>query len=172
MSNNQQASHHQYLPSTWEAIGSAAISFIPTGFVAAIAFVIILMASRISQSHETNTSDLLILIVLAGLPTFIGATIFGFICGLPTFILGWYFKQIRWWSSTIMGFVLPFFFFAILPNLILETRNYFSINKQISNPSIWQISLSGAVGGFAFWLIWKSVSNFAANFGKNKQYQD
>lgn len=162
----------QLQPSTWEAIGSAVVSLIPTGFVAAIAFAIIFMISiAVSEHRAINQSDLALTIALVLPATFIGATMFGFMFGLPAFMLGWYFKLIHWWSSMILGFLLPFCFVVLLSLISFGPSNT-SFMRSFPNEFTWLISLSGGIAGFAFWLIWKPVSNFAANFSKNKQYQD
>jgi hypothetical protein len=64
-----------------------------------------------------------------------------FILGIPAFLLGIKFHAIYWWSCILVGFVIG------------------SLPLSLWMQGTWQVFLAwgffGAMGGFAFWLLWR-----------------
>ncbi len=90
-----------------------------------------------------------------GIIVFIIALIHTFIFGAPLFILGLFFKMIRWWTTLIGGFTIGFMPYTILMLTISisldTTKEMFPYVLAISLI----LSLFGVSGGISFWLLWK-----------------
>ena len=88
------------------------------------------------------------------------------VLGFPAVVLGWHFKLIRWWSSTIIGFFLGCLPYTISELMQLKT----SLSEAIAEYhwyGLWGITLltglSGAIAGFTFWFIWRLLLNKISN---------
>ena len=178
MSNNQQISKDTFqeiIPKIMLALASAvaapALAFVA---ITLLIFGIIFVKSIVFDHQELVASEVLdainTVIVFAisfGMAALVIAAGCVGVMGLPTSIIGWWFGLIRWWTSVIVGFFLGCLPIALLmfprkgssssvqgvPLVIdgaFTSAGWVDFAQKISI-----MGLFGAVGGLAFWLVWR-----------------
>lgn len=178
MSNNQQISEDSFreiIPKIMLALASAvvapAVAFV---VITLLIFGIVLVKSIAFDHQELVASEILdaintaILFVIAfGMAALVIAAGHVAILGFPASIIGWSFGLIRWWSSTIVGFFLGCLPIALLmlprkgsgssvQGIPLEIDGVFTSAGWVNFAQLVLImGFFGAVGGLAFWLVWR-----------------
>lgn len=171
MRNKQETTESENQVSLWETIPNTFVALCAATIVPAIVFtLLILLYFGFASFHEpkvftnkTNLGAVIVVIFAGGFLALITAAVHVGILGLPATIIGWNFKIIRWWSSTIVGF-----FLGGLPITILGLGNFSTREYQF-----WQIvflmGFLGAVGGFTFWLVWQFLCIFTDCLRQRKE---
>jgi hypothetical protein len=86
------------------------------------------------------------------------------VLGFPAAVIGQHLGFIRWWSSTIVGFIL-----GSLPLALSELSTGKAVSSSlpgIYTPASWGnfaqrvlfMGFFGAIGGFAFWIVWRYLT--------------
>jgi len=104
-----------------------------------------------------------------GFAALIVSSLYIIFLGLPASIIGWWLRLIRWWSCIIIGFILGGFPLALLElsrgegsyttvgNVPLKIDGVLTHEGWIDlAQKVGLMGLLGAIGGFAFWLVWRS----------------
>jgi hypothetical protein len=139
-------------------IDKTIIAFFAAGMASVLVFYITILSYRlgveqqgssftISQFAITNVIFWALLSIAMGLPMALGHIV---LLGIPIFILGWYLRAIRWWSTLIMAFIIG----AVPTGVYLylsPSPTMFESNREL----IPIMGLFGLSGGAVFWLLWR-----------------
>ncbi len=140
-----------------KTIPKTIIAFFAAGIASVVVFYVSILAYTLGVEKQvapftqsevaiTNVLFWAILSVTMGLPIALGHIVF---LGLPAFILGWYFRVIRWWSTLVMAFII-----GAVPTgvyLYLSPPPIFESNRELAVI----MGLFGISGGLVFWLLWR-----------------
>ncbi len=152
-----------------KTIDKTIIAFFAAGLASVLVFYITTLSYRLGVERQvssftasefaiTNVIFWALLSVAMGLPMALGQIVF---LGIPTFILGWYLRAIRWWSTLIMAFMIGTVptgvYFYLSP-----TATVFESNRELI-PIMGLFGLSGSV---VFWLLWRYWVRSDSPFGR------
>ena len=151
-----------------KTIDKTIIAFFAAGLASVLVFYITILSYRLGVERQvssftasefaiTNIIFWAILSVAMGLPIALGHIVF---LGLPAFILGWYLRAIRWWSTLIVAFII-----GAVPTgiyLYLSPSYIFESNREL----IPIMGLFGFSGGLVFWLLWRYWVGTSSPFGR------
>jgi len=150
------------------------VAFLAAGIASVVVFYASILIYRLgserqvasfteSQFAVTSVIFWAILSVTMGLPIAFGHIVF---LGLPAFILGWYFRTIRWWSTLIMAFIIG----AVPTGVYLYRSPSYIIES--NRELIVIMGLFGVSGGLVFWLLWRYWVCPSSPFGRPKSSSD
>lgn len=144
MYNNQQNTNAQKV--NWNKV---IVALVASAIGPAVMYAVIILNSVFLTS--TPWSDKFGTIVFFGTIAFIVGCAHSLILGLPAFLVGLYFKAIRWWSTLLVGFVIGSAPYAIsLWNSHLSSIRFSDYVYDISG-----VGLFGVSGGIVFWFLWR-----------------
>src|SRR6266498_2199015 len=155
------------------------VAFAITAIVPIVVFFLIgcllglsaIFASVLAGKFQVNLDDLLTSIIWWPLWPLIciilvGPISFGhvFFIGLPTLLVSWHFRAIRWWSTLIISIMIGaipstiFVFFFL--DVGWDERTYFYQNINVISVGITALTaitmgFFGLTGGIVFWLLWR-----------------
>ena len=159
------------IPRTILALIGAALA--PSIIALVIGLVVIFLAlltGRETQQNGDWTPFIAIIVILLVI-----SSIHVVVLGIPAFIVGWYFKGIRWWTSIVVAFIvgaLPtaIFLWPLRHPQLQTTSSRWGGEKMVQTmiqgvPTVtgWTdwisafmvMGLFGVSGGLVFWLIWR-----------------
>ena len=179
MENSQQIPDDKDRSLPWKLIPRTIFALLGAAIAPAIIVLIIGFGGSLSSVLFNNgetlrdgnwTSFFAIVVVIL-----IISSLHVIILGIPAFIMGWYFKTIRWWTSIVVAF-----FVGALPTAIFlwplkypelqSTSSRWDGEKMVQTiikgvPTVtgWTdwisaftvMGLFGVSGGLVFWLIWR-----------------
>ena len=152
-----------------KTIDKIIIAFFAAGIASVVMFYITILSYRLGAERQvssftaselaiTNVIFWALLSVAMGLPIALGHIVF---LGIPAFILGWYLRAIRWWSTLIMAFIIG----AVPTGVYLylsPSSTVFESNREL----IPIMGLFGLSGGAVFWLLWRYWVGSASPLGR------
>lgn len=179
MDISQQISDHRNRSLPWKLIPRTITAFIgatiaPVIIVLIIGFGNILSPVIFNKAEALQagnwTSFFAIVVFIAVI-----SSLHVIILGIPAFIIGWYFKMIRWWTSIIVSFIIgalptAFFLWPLKYPELQTTSSRWDGDKMVQTmikgvPTLtgWMdwisaftvMGLFGVSGGLVFWLVWR-----------------
>jgi len=191
MCNNRQVASSGVQSPFWEMLPKEIIALTVAALMPALAFTVLLFfyltIGPVFDPTIENVGEFVsavrdgIIVTLAyGFAALIFASIYVGVLGFPASIIGWRLGLIRWWSSTIVGI-----FLGCLPLLLLQLSRGkgssswageipLEINGVLTQAGwidfvqqLLLIGFLGAVGGFAFWLVWRFWDRLTRIKGSN-----
>jgi hypothetical protein len=165
MPNGQQLAQNEILTPHWKIIFKTLVALFAAAAVPTFAFFVLELLNIFRLRDFYNIPWTFFFIPI----TFVIAFMHLLILGLPIFLLGWYFRVIRWWSTLMVAFVIGAVPTAISfsPGLSL---GYYSPKLYIS--MFTAMGLFGFSGGLAFWLLWRYWVNPDSPYGRDKEVSD
>ena len=151
-----------------KTVDKTIIAFFAAGVASVVVFYVTILAHTLeTESQVAHFTELdiavskvifwTILSVTMGLPIALGHVVF---LGLPAFLLGWYLRAIRWWTTLLMAFIIG----AVPMGVYLyRSPSYiFEANREL----IVVMGLFGVSGGLVFWLLWRFWVGSESTFGR------
>jgi len=159
------------IPRTLLALFGATIAPSIVALIFSLAGIVpMLFAGRTFQQSGNWTSFIGIIVII-----FIVSSLHVVLLGVPAFIVGWYFKKIRLWTSVVVSFLIgamptAIFLWPLKYPELHSTSSRWDGEKMVQTmidgvPTFtgWTdwisaftvMGLFGASGGLVFWLIWK-----------------
>lgn len=178
MENSQQIQDNKNRSLPWKLIprtmlalfgASVATSIIPL-IIGLVGIIPLLLNGGKFQQNENWTPFIGVVVII-----FIVSSLHVVILGIPAFIIGWYFKSIRSWTSIVASFIIgalptAIFLWPLKYPQLQTTSSRWDGEKMVQTmikgvPTVtgwigWVsaftvMGLFGVIGGITFWLIWK-----------------
>lgn len=178
MENSQQVQDNKdrslpwkLMPRTILALFGAAIApSIISLVIGSVGVIPVLLNGGKIQQNENWTPFIGVIVII-----FIVSSLHVIMLGVPAFIVGWYFKSIRWWTSIVASFIIgalptAIFLWPLKYPQLQTTSSRWNGEKMVQtmiggDPTVtgWTdwvsafviMGLFGVSGGITFWLIWR-----------------
>ena len=169
--NKDRSLPWKLLPRTILALFGAAVApSIISLIISSVGVIPVLLNGGKIQQNGNWTPFIGLIVII-----FIVSSLHVIVLGVPTFIVGWYFKRIRWWTSIVASFIIgalptAIFLWPLKYPQLQTTSSRWDGEKMVQTmikgvPTVtgWTdwvsaftvMGLFGVIGGITFWLIWR-----------------